>query len=427
MKATVNSREESRGSGESCDGRILLIEPDADRARRLTRILSRISAALQVVQSTGEGVRAIRERVPDLVLTTTFLPPTEEAAIRAQLSQVSAAAHVQIVSLPPFIREHELSDGPPKRVLTFLGRGARALGGSPCDAEAVIEDITAYLEQSRGRRAAGVNNVAEPRAHYRPAHPGSRADHSPALPAGPRDANDRRRARRRLTGELPWLATVQLPWGTEVKVLDISKSGVLLESPLRLVVGSTLDLQLVGQDGQVRVSARLVRSEIADVNRLGVRYRAAAAFTRDLQIPGLLSDAHARPGPRALADLLSRVVANVDVASAADLRGTFERELRELLSVRDVRLRVTPVIESFGTESIVFAVPQCVGPSPVLQVTFHRDYQPSLPEFRLLKAAAAVAGVLLQFAPLDGAEAGALRGVSTTSGASSVRPIQSRW
>jgi hypothetical protein len=366
----------------------------------LKRILSDVGGPLHVVHSTADGVQALRESVPDLVVTTTFLPPAEEAALRAQLQEVPAAGHVQVVSLPPFIRERETSDGSPRRVLMFLGRETRAPGGSPCDAEAVVDDITTYLAQGRCHREAAsrvaiASGGASPPATVLP------PDASLAVDTVLREADDRRAARRRSTGEVPWLGTVNLPWGTEVKVLDISKSGLLLESPLRLVVGSTLDLQLVGLDGQLRVPARLVRSEIAAVDRLGVRYRTAAAFMRPLQIPGLLSDARPLPSPQALADLLSRVVANVDVASASDLRRKFEHELRELLPVRDIQLRRAPVVERVGTESIVFAVPQGTGPSPILQVTFHPDYQPSLAEFRLLKVAAAVAAVLLQLAPLD--------------------------
>jgi hypothetical protein len=97
-------------------------------------------------------------------------------------------------------------------------------------------------------------------------------------------------------------------------------------------------------------------------------------------------------------------MAEVDrCANPAAVRARFEKELRELVPLRDVQLRLTPVIASQDAESIYFTVPQGSGPSPILQATFDRDYRPSPMEFRLLKAAASLAAVVLEFAPLDSA------------------------
>jgi hypothetical protein len=424
MQVLLIPRDEAKGLGDSSEGRILLIEPDVNRARRLTQILgTHVRAQLRVAGTSGEALLLMRECLPDLVLTSTFLTPSDEALIRAHLLDTPGAAHVQIVNVPPFIDDDGSTEGAPRKVLTFLGRRPNASSCRPAD---VIEDITAYLEHARVHRQRPVTEMSASTALVQTAPSVLLAKPASVPSFDPRQPDDRRRARRRPTGELPWLSTVQLPWGTEVKVLDISNSGVLLESTLRLVVGSTLDLQLVGQDGQVRVPAKMVRSEIAGVDGLGVRYRAAAAFARELQIPGMI-DARTTASPRALGELLARVMADADSTKPADLRARFERELRELLPVRDVQLRLTPVIESFGTDSIVFAVPQVAGPPTILQVTFHRDYKPSLMEFRLLKAAASLAGVVLQFAPLEGPAAPASAGGGPMM-FRSLRPvIQSRW
>ena len=396
MPALTISKDQAPGPAGGAVARVLLVEPDEGRAQRLTRILAdHVSAELRVVSSAADAVVAMRECLPDLVLTTAFLSPPEETLIRTHLRQVRGAAHVQVVTVPPFITGEGSSEGSPRKVLTFLGRRTITSG---CGTETVIDDITAYLEQSRLLRHRSVD---EPGAPGRLSPAILVPDPATAASRPAHDADDRRRALRRRRGELPWLSSVQLPWGAEVKVLDISASGVLLESSLRLVVGSTLDLQLVGQDGLLRVPAKMVRSEISGVDGFGVRYRAAAAFVRDLQIPGLLAGTPAPATPRALGEVLTRVLAEADGgASAADIRARFEREVRALLPVRDVQLRLTPVIESFGTESVLFAVPQAGGASPILQVTFHRNYEPTAFEFRLLKAAAGLAGVVLQFAPL---------------------------
>ena len=90
--------------------------------------------------------------------------------------------------------------------------------------------------------------------------------------------SDRRREKRHHRDELPGLWSAKLPWGTEVTLVDVSKRGVLVETTSRVTLGSTLDLQFVGQDAQVSIPARILRTDVADVTGLGVRYRVAASF-----------------------------------------------------------------------------------------------------------------------------------------------------
>jgi hypothetical protein len=219
---------------------------------------------------------------------------------------------------------------------------------------------------------------------------------------GGSEVTDRRRARRRTAADLPGLWAVRLPLGPEAKVVDMSSSGVLVETSFKLSPGSTIDLQVVGQNIDIRVPARMVRSEVASVNHLGVRYRAAAAFSHELDIAGL----HAAPAdpalmPKMLAEMLARVLADVDrSASDSSLRARFEQELSRLLPVREIRIRQMPVIPGGRSESVYFTVPRASGARPILQAVFEPDYEPSAMEFKLMKAAAGVAAVILEFAPL---------------------------
>jgi hypothetical protein len=160
---------------------------------------------------------------------------------------------------------------------------------------------------------------------------------------------------------------------------------------------------MLGQGTTLYVPARAVRSEVAGVDGLGVRYRVAAAFARDLEIPGLGSHYPvAALTPRSLGEMLSRVMGEVDRFATPDaVRARFEQELRELLPLRDAQIRKTPVIASQETDSIYFAVPTGSGASPILQATFDPNYRPSPMEYRLLKAAASLAAVVLEFAPFE--------------------------
>jgi DNA-binding NarL/FixJ family response regulator len=407
MQALID-REAAPDRGPQTAARILVIESDPARSSRLTRILrAHVRADLEIVKSTSDALRSMIEHVPDLVLTSTFLPPAEESSLNAHLRQTPGAAHVQVITVPHFIDDDDdtPSGASARKVISFLTRRA-SLDAPACDPTTVIQDINAYLEHSRARRlAASADRQAATGLIAAPVKSLLTSDGALRQPFGPGHVDDRRRARRRCSGELPWLWAVKLPWGTEVKVVDISNRGVLVESPSKLTAGSTLDLQLVGQGTNLHVPARMLRSEVAGVDALGVKYRVAAAFSRNLEIPGLYPDyPTAALTPRSLADLLSRVMAEVDrCANPAAVRARFEKELRELVPLRDVQLRLTPVIASQDAESIYFTVPQGSGPSPILQATFDRDYRPSPMEFRLLKAAASLAAVVLEFAPLDSA------------------------
>lgn len=408
-------------------GGILVIEPDSSRAATLRDILRQHDSDLEIVESVAAALRSLAAEIPDLLLTSTFLPPVDEALLNAHLRAEPAAAHLQTVTVPYFID----SESAPRswttnfNVLDFRQRRA-ALIRPRCDVRTLREQIEEYLSQARtirqemaGRPWSKVSRASD-NSSPEPDHgmwltrisetPGALAAAShlaqtrqpvPGMPA------DRRRARRRPASDVPWLWTVKLPWGAPVSLVDISSGGVLLETTSRLTDGSTIDLQLLGQDTNVCVPARMIRSQVAAVDSLGVRYRVAATFGRDLDLLGLQAPS-APLMPKLLADLLTRVLGEIDRGSGASaLRVRFEQELRRLLPVRDIQIRQTPLIAEQGADSIYFTVPQGSDNQPILQAIFEPGYAPTIMEFRLLKAAASLAAVVLELAPLS--EAGAPR------------------
>jgi len=199
-------------------------------------------------------------------------------------------------------------------------------------------------------------------------------------------------------GEVPWLSTVKLSWGLEVALLNISSTGILFETTAKFAPGSVTEFQLCGPGTSIVVPARFVRSEIAGVDARSVRYRAAATFTKGLQFPTFLGPAGSGSTPQALADLLTHVLANLDHrGQRAHLRSRFEHGIRQLVSARSVKIHDMVVMPKDGNESIYFTVPSAFGTRAILQAAFEPGHELAEAEFRLLKSAATLAAVVLEF------------------------------
>jgi hypothetical protein len=110
-----------------------------------------------------------------------------------------------------------------------------------------------------------------------------------------------------------------------------------------------------------------------------------------------LASANANSGPRALADLFTKVVGGFDQSDDRGvLRARFSQELRTLVAARDIQIIDTPAPPREGTESIYFSVPANGRSSAVLQATFERDHHLTDVEFRCLQMAASLAAVVLE-------------------------------
>ena len=210
----------------------------------------------------------------------------------------------------------------------------------------------------------------------------------------------RTRAHRWETAAVPWLSTVKLPWGLEVKLLNISKSGLLVESGSKLNPGSTTIFHLSGPNKNLTVSARIVRSQVGAVTSRGVKYLAAALFDQTIDA---LEQRRATPqrsiaGPKALADLLARVMEERENGSDPTmLRASFEEGIRRLVSAREVEIREEASASSDGSELVCFPVPANRGFRTTLQATFEPNDTPQADEVKILKAAATLAAFILQF------------------------------
>jgi hypothetical protein len=401
--------------------RILAIEPDAARAATLQRLLSgHVEADFEIVKSCAEAMESIAKCVPDLVLTSTFLQPAEEAALTDSLKRSSAAAHVQLITTPHFVEFEDSRSASRPRVLNFLRR-RQALIRPVCDPRTVRDQIEHYLEKARIEKVNAsqrqiwdeVRTQSTALVRLETATRLTAGDaYTLGSGVGPRahkhgslHSKDRRRASRRPLMDIPWLKSVRLPWGLEVGIVNVSTSGILFESTSKIAPGSSVDLQLIGSGiTGVSMPARLIRTDVATVDRIGVKYRTAAAFDRELDLG--IEVAHqftaTSATPKALADLLVHVLSDVSIESrSAAPRAKFEQGLRQLMPLREVQLRQTPAHPQEQEDSVYFNVPHESGVNAIMQVVFERHHQPSSNEFKLLKAAAGIAGVVLEFAPLQ--------------------------
>ena len=76
---------------------------------------------------------------------------------------------------------------------------------------------------------------------------------------------------------VPMLKSVVLNQGTEAKVINISRGGILLETEVRLRPQMKIFLKLVTSDGLVRLEGRIIRSSISSLKGTP-RFQSAIAF-----------------------------------------------------------------------------------------------------------------------------------------------------
>ena len=101
---------------------------------------------------------------------------------------------------------------------------------------------------------------------------GASAPHEDVLVAYRRGLVDKYPRDLRLAREnVPLLSAVKLTWGLEVSLINISSTGMLVETTSKFTPGSATEFQLCGPDTSLVVPARFVRSEVSTVDARSVR------------------------------------------------------------------------------------------------------------------------------------------------------------
>jgi hypothetical protein len=368
---------------------ILALEPDQACGRRLREMVAhRTGADVVVVPTVDAAIAKLSTRLPDAILTSTLLPPQQEALLHSHLKQFDERSTPPVLMVPPI--GDLTGDAAPRRGLFLLGRRTRT-SPMPYDASAIAARIEDAIAESRRRQAERSADLAD-RVTI--------SEESLQSILKPEIAGNIRRFRspRCTPDEIGWLTGAKTSFGLPVRILNISGSGMLLEASDKITAGSSTEIQLYGMDKTIVVPSRVVRADVAAVNTRGVKYHMAAAFHQKIDLIRAAADAESPASPRALVDLLSRVSGHIeDGQDAASVRAAFEQGLRKLVTARNIRLCEAPVADIDGGESVYFKVPGTGGASAILQVTFEPDYEPVSREFTLLKASATAAAIILMY------------------------------
>ena len=278
---------------------ILAIEPDRERSVILKRLVKEsLNIDVVLAESADQAIARLTEAPPDVILTSSLLAPHEDDHIATHLRLSPALDHLPVLTIPPLV-EHAAKT--PKRSLLsrVLPRLRRRQPISPTyDFRAVAMRIEEALEESRmsarhneDDRPARLMLLEAKRTLLLEA--GRGPDQSEPVGLAQLDTElrsfvDRRdhtaRAQRWDGDQLPWLSGVRLTWGADLRLINISRSGLLVESGVRFTLGNRADFELESAEQGLIVNARVVRADVSQAGSLGVKYIAAAVFERPFQI-----------------------------------------------------------------------------------------------------------------------------------------------
>jgi hypothetical protein len=108
-----------------------------------------------------------------------------------------------------------------------------------------------------------------------------------------------------------WLQGVRIKYGADVRVVDISAGGILVETASEIRAETTVVFEVTAAEATQLVPARVVRSSRVDYDGLE-RYQTACAFKRPLLIPGVTGEANegrAKASPSSAAAIGQKVIA----------------------------------------------------------------------------------------------------------------------
>jgi hypothetical protein len=209
------------------------------------------------------------------------------------------------------------------------------------------------------------------------------------------------RAQRRNPADVPSVSSVKFPWGLEARLLNISRTGLLFESGTRIPADSCEQLTLCGPGTEIHVPSCFVRSEVAIVSGLGVKYHIAVMFSTPLELEENCRPLSLVPPPTTkLSHLLSCVGAELESEPHSTPREAVERAVRQVTGALDVQIHDGVIAPAGNDNTLDFAVPANTDAPVILRIAFAPGSKPTPADLRLSRAAARLAAIVLDF---DGA------------------------
>jgi hypothetical protein len=98
--------------------------------------------------------------------------------------------------------------------------------------------------------------------------------------------------------DVRWLRSARLKYGPDVRVIDISVGGILVETAGQLRPDANIVFELSGPTNSILVPSKVLRCRVAAFADV-MRYEGACAFKRPLEIPELMKQAMAKGAPSA--------------------------------------------------------------------------------------------------------------------------------
>ena len=390
--------------------RILVIEPETSCAEQLrTMLADRVFAEVIVAPDADNACAVLRTETPDLVLLSAVCPPRAEEQVVSLLKWLDPYDRVPVLTIPPTTMGFEDEDGDPARrgLLARLTRKRPAPRPYYYDPGMLVARIGETLREARRRKHLPKPRLAlppKPEADTMLTCVNHSADHeftaltvvAPSVPSPMRiERLQVNRARRLSMAELPHRVTLATRCGA-ARMINLSDSGILFESPLKYTPDTATALSLFGPHAKFDLPARIVRSEAAAVDSLGVTYQTAASFSEERALLTMLGamPGEVLPPQQALSDLLVQVTTQLyETGDYDEAQAIFDSFLRQFAGCQ-VRLAESLGEPREGCESIHFKV--SAPTRAILEATFDRGHEPSVEDFALLKATAAIASVLLQ-------------------------------
>lgn len=106
----------------------------------------------------------------------------------------------------------------------------------------------------------------------------------------PYEDADRRGHLRLSRDDVRWLRSARLKYGPDVRVIDISPGGILVETEGQLRPDANVVFELSGPMNSILVPSKVLRCRVASFDEV-MRYQGACAFRRPLEIPDLVKNA----------------------------------------------------------------------------------------------------------------------------------------